>query len=91
MEVIFVKLANCKYLSKIDLTKGYWQLPLTDNTKPFTAFQTPIGLFQYKTSASASFSRIMRKLLAGMDSVDNLIDDIMVFTISFKHHLQVLR
>lgn len=97
MEDIFVKLANCKYLSKIDLTKGYWQLPLTEEAKPLTAFQTPIGLFQFKTMpfglvcASASFSRIMRKLLFGLDSVDNFIDDILVFTETFRRHLKVLR
>lgn len=34
MDDIFVKLSKCKYISKIDLTKGYWQLPLTDQAKP---------------------------------------------------------
>lgn len=96
MEDIFVKLANCKYLSKIDLTKGYWQLPLTDSAKPLTAFQTPLGLFQFVTMpfglvcASASFSRIMRKLLYGLECVDNFIDDIIIFTETFIKHLEVL-
>lgn len=30
---IFVKLAGCKYVSKFDLSKGYWQLPLDDSCK----------------------------------------------------------
>lgn len=90
-------MANCKYLTKIDLIKGYWQLPLTENAKTLTAFQMPVGLFQFKTMpfglvcASASFSRLMRKLLVGMDSVDNFIDDIIVFTMTFSHHLEVLK
>ena len=37
--------------------------------------------------ATASFSRITRKLLAGMDGVDIVIDDKMVCTMSFRHHL----
>ena len=27
-EDIFTKLAGCKYFSKLDLSKGYWQVPL---------------------------------------------------------------
>ena len=31
MEEIFTKIAGHKYLPKLDLTKGYWQIPLTKN------------------------------------------------------------
>lgn len=30
---IFVQLAGCKYVSKFDLCKGYWQLPLEETSK----------------------------------------------------------
>ena len=33
MEDIFTKIAGHKYISKLYLTKGYWQIPLTKNTK----------------------------------------------------------
>ena len=94
---IFVKLAGCKYISKFDLCKGYWQLPLAEQAKEITAFQTPLGLFQFSvmpfglTNASASFSRIMRVLLRGMHNVDNFIDDIIIFTRSFPEHVQAVR
>ena len=42
---IFAKLAGCKYFSKLDLSKGYWQIPLEECSKVKTAFQTPFGLF----------------------------------------------
>lgn len=83
---IFVKLAGCKYVSKFDLSKGYWQLPLDDSSKQITAFQTPLGLYQFTVmpfglvNASASYSRLMRTLLEGMQCVDNFIDDV-----SFTH------
>ena len=41
--------------------------------------------------ASASFSRMMRKLLEGLDWVENFIDDNIVYTIEFDQHLVVLR
>ena len=37
-----------KYVSKLDLLKGYWQVPLTDRAKEISAFVTPDGFFQYK-------------------------------------------
>jgi len=36
------------YVSKFDLLKGYWQVPVTDRAKEISAFITPDGLFQYK-------------------------------------------
>ena len=31
---IFVKMSKSKYISRLDLAKCYWQLPLTDSAKP---------------------------------------------------------
>ena len=81
---------------KKDLTKGYWQMSLAEGAKACTAFQTALGLFQFTVlpfgmvCASASFSRLMRKLLAGLEGVENFIDDIIVYTESFDQHLEVL-
>ena len=47
MEQIFAKLAGYKFISKLDLSKGYWQIALSDRSKPYTAFQIPLGLFQF--------------------------------------------
>ena len=35
------------YLTTLDLTKGYWQVPLTKTARGKTAFATPGGLYQY--------------------------------------------
>lgn len=96
-ESIFAKMSGKKYVSKIDLSKGYWQVPMERQSKQLTAFTTPVGLFQFTTmpfglvNAPATFSRLMRKLLQDMDDVDNFIDDIMVFTDTWEQHLDVLR
>jgi len=95
-EDMFSKLAGHKFISRIDLSKGYWQLPLTESAKPLTAFQTPLGLYQFRmmpfglVTASASFSRLMRKLLVDIENVDNFIDDIIIFTMTFDQHLEIL-
>ena len=48
-EIFFAKLAGDRYFSKIDLTKGYWQVPLSEQAKSLTAFVTHDGLYQFTT------------------------------------------
>ena len=80
------KLSGYRYFSRLDLSKGYWQVPLTESSKPKTAFQTPKGLFEFRVmafglvSAPATFSRLMRKLFSGMENLDNFLNDILFFT-----------
>ena len=96
IEEMFSKLSGYQFISKIDLTKGYWQISLVDAAKPKTAFQTPRGLFQFKVlpfglvNSGATFVRCMRKVLEGLENVDNFVDDIIVYTRSFNHHMEVL-
>uniref|UniRef100_A0A3B5QTU2 ribonuclease H n=2 Tax=Xiphophorus maculatus TaxID=8083 RepID=A0A3B5QTU2_XIPMA len=42
------RIGKARYLTTIDLCKGYWQVPLTEQSKELTAFRTPWGLFQFK-------------------------------------------
>ena len=38
---------HAKYVTKFNLLKGYWQVPLTERAKAVSAFVTPDGLYQY--------------------------------------------
>ena len=42
------KIENSKYITKFDLLKGFWQIPLTERAKEISAFVTPDGLYHYK-------------------------------------------
>ena len=97
MEEVFVRLQGAKYYSKFDLTKGYWQVPLTEETKPYTAFETPEGLFQFTVTpfgmvnSGATFCRVIRQVIHGLKHIESFVDDIWVHTETWEGHLEALR
>ncbi len=58
------RLGVARFYSTLDLTKGYWQIPLSPLSKEKTAFTMPFGLHQYITlpiglfGAPATFQRL---------------------------------
>ncbi len=36
-----------EFISTIDLTCGYWQVPITEDARPKTAFVTPFGFYRF--------------------------------------------
>ena len=70
MAGILDKLRSAKYISKIDLFKGFLQIPLDPGSREMTAFTVPgRGLFQFKrmpfglTNAPATFQRLLDRLI----------------------------
>ena len=62
----FAKLASAKFLSKLDFTKGFWQVSLRYADKMKTAFSTSLGLLQFRVmpfelvNAGETYTRMMR-------------------------------
>jgi hypothetical protein len=58
-----------KYFTSLALTSGYYQIRITEEDVPKTAFQTPFGLYQFKvltfglTNAPATFQSMMNDML----------------------------
>lgn len=46
------RLGRAKYLTTLDLVKGYWQVLVTEDDRPKTAFVTNWGKYQFKTMPS---------------------------------------
>lgn len=100
IEHILNKLRGARYISTLDLRQGYWQIPLAQDSRQYTAFVAPgRGLFQWKVmpfghhSAPATFQRIMDTVI-GPELADFAIvylDDIIIISSSFSEHLEHLR
>lgn len=98
MEDILNKVSKAKYISKLDLCKGYWQVPLDEDGKRKSAFVTTFGHYQFTVmpfgmvNAGATFVRMMKKVLHGHEEyADAFIDDVGIFSDSWELHLDHLR
>ena len=95
-EDLFRRFGKSKYYSKIDLSKGYWQIPVAEEDIEKTAFITPDGTYDFLRmpfgikNSGATLVRGMRKILAGMNNVDSYVDDLVIHTNDCQAHLQVL-
>ena len=86
------------YFSNIDLTSGYFQMALSEESQNITAFITPMGLYKWKrlpmglASAPGAFQNLMELILSGLSYEIALVylDDIIIFGRSFKEHIQRL-
>ena len=93
-------LHGAKWFSTLDLKSGYWQVPISEQDKEKTAFQTSSGqLFEFNQvpfglcNAPATFSRLMNRVLAGLhwETCLFFLDDIIVFSSTWEEHLGRLR
>ena len=65
------RLGKAKYITTLDLTRGYWQVhvPVAAKDRCKTAFITPWGLYEFKvmpfglSGAPASFQKLMDRIL----------------------------
>jgi hypothetical protein len=96
-DILLAQLYKAKYFTKLDLTKGYWQIPLDNESKEYTAFQGPDGLYQYNympfglATAPATFNKIVRKLFSNVKHVVTYFDDICIYTDDWETHIKVTR
>lgn len=91
------KIGKAKYISTLDLCKGYWQVPMASESKEITAFRTPFGHYQFKVmpfglqGAPATFQRLMNVVLKGADRfAAAYLDDIVIYSQTWEEHLQHL-
>ncbi|GFW24370.1 retrovirus-related Pol polyprotein from transposon 297 [Trichonephila clavipes] len=92
------KVSTAKYISILDLTRGYWQIPLSPRAQRYASFVTTFGTFKPLRlpfglkNAPYYFSRLMANLLRNCeDFAIPYLDDIAIFSLAWDDHLKYLK
>ncbi|GFO24642.1 gypsy retrotransposon integrase 1 [Plakobranchus ocellatus] len=94
LDELLGKMKGAKFFTKCDLTKGHWQIPIHEDSKAYTAFQTTQGLMEFKympfglSTAACTFQRAMLDTLGKLPFVVSYFDDVLIFSKSWEEHLE---
>lgn len=96
MEDCVDNLGTANFVSKLDLLKGYCQVPLTERASVISAFVTPDYFLQYTVmafgmcNAPATFQRLINSVLSGLPHCNAYLDDLIVYTTTWEEHVKSL-
>jgi Reverse transcriptase (RNA-dependent DNA polymerase)/RNase H-like domain found in reverse transcriptase len=91
------KLHGSVIFSKIDLVKGYHQVPVARDSIPKTAITTLFGMFEYLympfglRNAAQTFQRLMDQCFQDLSFLFIYLDDHLIFSKSVPEHMQHLK
>ncbi|RCN37073.1 reverse transcriptase [Ancylostoma caninum] len=101
IDTVLQSLGGKRVFSTLDLAAGYWQIRLSEEAKPKTAFTSSEGLFQFTvlpfglSTSPAGFQRMMDLVLGELGVKDSevfvYIDDILIATETIERHYEVLQ
>ena len=89
---------HSKVFTTVDLTAGFWQQALEEQSRQYTAFSVPGkgARYQWRVTpmglqgSPASFSRLMDYIMREIKGVLTYVDDVLVHTPTHEEHLRQL-
>lgn len=94
VDELLERIGSSRYITTLDLCKGYWQVPLDPSSQTYTAFRTPVGLFQFTVmpfglhGAPVTFQQVMDKVLQGCEMWRAAyLDVIVIYSRTWEEHL----
>ena len=98
MDDILARKGQARYISSCDLSKGYWQIPMSNGAREKSAFITPFGHFCFNVmpfglkAAPQTFVRLMDPVLEGTEQyADAYFDGVSIFSDTWEEHLRHLK
>lgn len=98
-EELFAKCEGARYLTKLDLTSSFWQIPIRESDRKYTAFLYKNKTYEYNVvpfGLSTSLSAIVRCLENALGEEVSpytmvFVDDILVVSKTIQEHVNQLR
>ena len=97
IEELLDKIGSARFITTLNLEKGYWQVPMSPDDKEKTAFASPKGLYHFTvmpfglSGALATFQHMMDEILRDTYSFAGVyLDDIVIHSESWREHLSHL-
>ncbi|KAM7298858.1 Retrovirus-related Pol polyprotein from transposon 17.6 [Ixodes scapularis] len=98
MTELLFDVAKANFISVLDMTRGYWQIALDDDSQKLCAFATPRALYAWKVmpyglrNSAATFQRVMNEVLREHRGYAcAYIDHVAVYLESWEDHVNHLR
>ena len=95
---VLTKTAGKKFVSKIDLSKAFLQLKLSEDSQDYTSFSTYLGSYCFQRcvpgykNGPRVMQRVIDRILRGTSSYANALpDDICIASYTFEDHLKHVR
>ena len=79
------RLKDAKYFTVFNTSKGFFHIPLDQESKLLTAMLTPFGIYVYnvlamgRTNATDLFENCIHEVLQGLNGCTNIADDVLVY------------
>jgi hypothetical protein len=92
IEEVTARMPNAKVFSVLDAKSGFWQIPLDEASSLLCTFNTPHGRYKFKRlpfgikSAPEVFQKHMKQLLEGLEGVEVIMDDMLVWGENNEQH-----
>ncbi|KRH93336.1 pol polyprotein, partial [Pseudoloma neurophilia] len=98
IDEILDSLNGAEIFSTLDATSGYYQIKMSENSSPFTAFSWKRGHYEFNRmpfglcNAPATFQRYMDTLFKGMEHfVLPYLDDLIIFSKTREEHVKHIK
>ena len=96
VDEVLESVGSAQFISTLDLVRGYWQIPMLEQSQEKTAFTTPYGVFEFRVmpfglhNAPATFQWMMNEVFYDCQEFSRAyIEDIVVYSSTCKNILSI--